>query len=454
MKGQLVAKLTRFRHFLGHDLWDLELSSIGFVRRCLYKVIRIVYLSFSGFRDDELTLRASGLTLVSLLSLAPLLAFVFTIFKGAGRGQQAIAQFKVFIATLPEQSQELMLQVVGYVEEANTVGLGGTAIVILLLAVIKLMGSIESSFNRVWGITTSRPITRKITDYIAGLILAAMVVMAAMLSGLQSNTLWVRYVAQHPWLSDSLLGLAPLGVAWVGFSVLYVFMPNTRVRFFPALVSGLVAAGMWTAWQPFYLRFQAMIFGQQDKVFGAFASVPIFLIWLFVCWVIVLFGTEVAFAIQNYATFSKEQRAHLASHESRILLGLGIVSDATRSMLAGRPCFDADAFGRGHGVPVRLMNEVIQTLVDSRWLAELAEHQSAYVLLKDPSQAKVQDLVQTFRASGVAPDALGLLSLDTHVTDAWRSAHREVDESLGSVTLKDLVAPVSREEVRNAGDPG
>ena len=439
MKKEPPRTLSRLRHFLSHDLWDLELSSIGFLRRVFYKFIRVICLSIRGFRDDELTLRASGLTLVSLLSLAPLLAFVFTIFKGAGRGQLAIDRFKSFIATLPEQSQDLLLQVVNYVENSNTVGLGGAAIVILLATVIKLMSSIEASFNRVWGITTSRAMTRKITDYIAGLILAAMVVLAAMLSGLQSSTVWVKVVSQHAWLSESLLGLAPLFFAWFGFSVLYVFMPNTSVRIFPALVSGLVAASMWTAWQPFYLRFQAMIFGQQDKVFGAFASVPIFLIWLFVCWVIVLFGTEVAFAVQNSATFAKEQKAHLASHESRVLLGLGIMSEATRGMLAGRPHFYAEEFGKTHGIPARLMKEVIQTMVDDRWMAELAEQKNVFVLLGDPAQKKVQDLIKTFLACGVPPKRLGLLSLDGQATEMWRSAYAAVSGSLGDTTFKDLV---------------
>ncbi len=105
MKEKLSVKFRRLHHFLGHDLWDVELSSVGFIKRLFLKFVRVIYLSFRGFRDDELTLRASGLTLVSLLSLAPLLAFVFTIFKGAGRGAEAIAQFEAFVATLPEQSQ-------------------------------------------------------------------------------------------------------------------------------------------------------------------------------------------------------------------------------------------------------------------------------------------------------------------------------------------------------------
>ena len=135
----------RFRVFVTRDLWDTELASVSFVKRQVIKLLRILHLIFKGFREDELPLRASGLTFVTLLSLGPLLAFIFAIFKGLygeTKYQQIEADITKSLQDMPEEVSSFVLEMIRNVMSSSAGGIGGFALVILVYTVIKVMGNI------------------------------------------------------------------------------------------------------------------------------------------------------------------------------------------------------------------------------------------------------------------------------------------------------------------------
>ena len=428
------------RTFLLADLWELELTSVSFVKRQFIKFTRIIQLTYAGFRDDELPLRASGLTFVTLLSLAPLLAFLFTVFKGLGRGQEMIAQIKTSIAEMPDQVKDLVFNIIAYVENSSTVGLGGFAVIILVYSVIKLMGSIEYSFNIIWGISSHRSLIRKFTDYISTLVLVPMLIMVAgALSGFKSTEFWANQPELVHLTYGKLLLFTPMFAAWIAFSILYVFMPNTRVPVIPATFSGLVAAFIWLVWHKFYIFSQGWMLAQQDKVFGAFASVPMFMIWLYVCWMVVLFGAELAFAIQRFGTYAREHKAGRASDESRILLALSMVLEMARNMVSGSQSLSADQYAHERSVPIRLINEVLGVLTSSGLVGQLSEGNENFVLLRVPDQIKIKDIIDLIIRDGAGPRSLGVATLDDAAMLAWQSANDGMEQVLGEETFMQLV---------------
>lgn len=435
-QSALSRALHRAKAFLTHDIWEVDLTDIGWIKRPFVKLLRVITMSFHGFLDDELPLRASGLTYVTLLSIAPLLAFVFTIFRGMGMGQEAIAKLREITTEMPEQIQQFVETIIQYIEGTSAGAIGGVAVLILLYAVIKVMGSIEFTFNKVWGVTTSRTILRKFTDYISILVLFPMFIIAASaLSSLRSSERWTEHLQEVYALTDRLLVFAPLLSAAVAFSLLYLFMPNTRVKLKPALVSGFVAACLWSAWMRLYLTFQSVLLGGQDKIFGAFASVPITMFYLYVCWVIILFGVEVAFAMQNYATYARERHAFTASNESRLLVALAVVQEAARSMQGDEVGFRADTFGHARGVPIRLLNDVIKVLRKSGIMGGLEGQPNAYVLVKAPERIRVQEVIDLVMREGTQPDQLGLRHLDQDVHETWGTAHNGMLSALAGGTF-------------------
>jgi membrane protein len=216
-------------------------------------------------------------------------------------------------------------------------------------------------------------------------------------------------------------------------------MPNTKVPIGPATFSGFVAAFGWLVWHKFYIGSAGWLLARQDKVFGAFASVPMFMIWLYVCWIIVLFGAEFTFAIQRFGTFAREHRAGQASGESRILLTFAVLVEMGKNLLAGGRAFDAETYAQQHSVPIRLLNEVIDLLQTAGLAGALADRENQQVLLRSPDQIPVKDVIDLLIRDGASPNSLGVAGLDPLASHAWRDANQGMADALQQRTILDLI---------------
>jgi membrane protein len=175
-------------------------------------------------------------------------------------------------------------------------------------------------------------------------------------------------------------------------------------------------------------------------IYASFAVLPIMLYWMYMSWEILLFGAEVAFAIQNCSTYRMETRAHDASARSRLSLALSIVKEAAKSMTEDAAVVEIGEYAREHQVPVRLVIQVINELVHAGMLAELAGKPGSFVLLKSPETVSVNDIVGVILDSGSTPSDLGLLSPDRTVEEALQKADAGLEKEVGSISLKALAA--------------
>jgi len=462
--SKIFEALRRFRIFLTRDLWDTELTSVSFLKRQVIKFFRILHLIIRGFREDELPLRASGLTFVTLLSLGPLLGFIFAIFKGLGYGREKYAEIKTSIEGLleemPPEVQQFISDMIDNVMDSNAGGIGGFALIILIYTVVKVMGNIEHSFNRVFGVTSSRTFLRKVTDYVSTLLLVPVCVVAAgAAAGFRTTSFWQMQPEAVHEAYGHLVALVPLFVAWIAFSILYIIMPNTRVKFVSAFSGGLGAALIWVGWQKFYVKTQSWLFAGESKdlIFGAFAAIPIFMFWLYVCWIIVLFGAEVAFAIQNSTTYAREQAAGDASGKTRQMLGVALAIEMTRAMIGGQEAFHAGEFSKARGVPIRLINEVLEILMQANLVGGLSDQSGKYVLLTSPDQIPVKDIIEVIDSHGAPPHSLGVEQLDTRLQKLWSLVDVGVSDAMRGQTLRRLAdedrESVLLQEAGNARDP-
>jgi membrane protein len=237
-----------------------------------------------------------------------------------------------------------------------------------------------------------------------------------------------------------LKNLAAVAMTSLAFTFLLMFMPNTRVRLRPGLCGGLIAALLFVAWMWICVRLQVGAV-RAGKIYGSFAIVPIVLAWVLVSWEIVLLGAEVAFSVQNNATYRMEQRASRASIESKIVLAVGIVAAAARNLREGTGAFDVAAYAGRHRIPVRVVNEVVDMLVRTGFLAEVTERAAAYALLKSPDDTRVMDVVDAIVKSGADPRALGLQRLDAQVVKALEQANLGFGDTLSRATIRELSLP-------------
>lgn len=440
----------RLHRFFSEGIWDIELSSLSAAPRMGINSIRVLHLVYNGFRKNECPLHASALTYSSLMAIVPTMALALAVLRGLGAGEWAEQRILASTGAMPPQFQQFVENVLTYVSNTNFATLGGIGLALLLWMVVQVIGQVEMSFNRVWGVQTSRPMLRKFSDYLSILMVVPVLMIAATTinTTLTSATItdWIRLHAgsMHIWYLRA-MALTPLAAICLAFTFLYKFMPNTRVRIVPAFVSGVFGGFLWVIWQRFYIYAQVGV-SNYNKIYGAFASVPIFLLWLYISWQIVLLGAEIGFALQNYATYKLELRAHDASMRSRIMLAFSIISHAAQSMMVNVPHFEIAAYARRHRVPVRLINEVVKALSGAGLLGEISGDDGRYVLLKPPAAIRVQEIMTVMLQSGTSPQALGFDRLNPAIRHVLGRVDNGLAEALKDFNVPDLLQLHSRLE--------
>ena len=482
-ENSIRGRLTRAWKFLSDDVWDVEISSMGALGRWGVNAIRIMHLIFRGYREDECPLHAAALTFNTLMSIVPVLALSLSIAKGFGAGDVVQTKIRGFVYSQLEQFQvaepiaaatDIDTNVVSAVtnmvptngvtvckpclrqrtwsqrlwkaakpwwirsmaclgkssatwKNINFAALGGLGLAVLLWTVVAVLGRVESSFNQVWGVSRDRSMLRKFTDYMGVLILIPfLILMASSLPAIDMISRIVPEGLSGPMMrlldTQLLKHVTAIGLVALSFALFIMVMPNTRVRFGPGFCGGLVAGLLFVAWLWICVRVQVGA-ARMGTIYVGFAIVPIVLLWVLISWHIVLFGAEVAFAVQNCSTFRAEQTARRASTESRIILALSIISEAAQALEEGAGAWDSRAYANEKNIPVRLLNEVLSELCTHAFLAEIADRENCYALLKKPEAIQKRDIVEAMMKYGENPESLGLDKLtsasDKLLPEAW-----------------------------------
>ncbi len=252
-----------------------------------------------NFKQDRCKLHAAALSFITILTLIPFLALIFAISKGLGIQNyfQDIVIHKIALG-----KQDIFLKILQYIENTNLKNLGTIGIVVLLLAMIRLLGSIEEVFNAVWNVESARRITRKISDYLTIVVLCPIFVFVTFTftASLSSNAL-IQNLLQNDLLNNvylQFIKFLPFISIWVALSIFYMFMPNIKVNLSSGVISGIVAGTVWQIFQWAYIQFQIGI-TKYNAIYGTFASVPIFIVWIYFSWIVILYGAELGFVFQN-----------------------------------------------------------------------------------------------------------------------------------------------------------
>lgn len=310
--------------FSGSGLWRL--------------VVRLLLITATEFDKNALSLRSAALTYTVLLSLVPIMAMSTAVVKGLGGGDQLRKVAYSYIDTLTERGWKSLGQVkivpspnettetnaqahpvsltdhlrsavdqlFDYVDKTNFATLGTIGVVGILLSVILVLSFIEEAMNSIWKVASGRSLLRKIADYLTLLILLPISINVAFAASalLQSPAMIARVDILIPfaWLQTLLLKALPVAIIALTFYFMYIFFPNTKVKTLPALIGATLAAVLWTAVQDIYISLQIGV-ANYNAIYGSFATLPLFLVWIYLGWLFILGGAQVAFACQNMATY-------------------------------------------------------------------------------------------------------------------------------------------------------
>lgn len=362
--------------YLTEDIWHIPLGELPRRKTFLIKEIRILVLAFRGFRLDKIQLRASALTYNTLLSIVPVVAIAFGIAKGFGFEKKLEAEIMSAFQGQQEVMDTVLRLARNFLSETSggfiaVIGLG-----ILLWSVMQVLDHIEKSFNHIWQINKSRPWVRKFTDYISIMIFAPLLLIV-------SGSLTVYITTRVSTISDEvvlistlkpalmfLLKLVPYFVIWIVFTLLYMVMPNTRVKFRSALVAGIIAGTMFQVTQFLYINFQIGV-SKYNALYGSFAAFPLFIIWMQISWLVVLLGAELSFANQNVDKYEFEYQALKISHSQRRVLILMILNIIVKRFKVGDPPVSAGELSKLIQIPVRIGREILYELGTAGLVTEI-----------------------------------------------------------------------------------
>lgn len=474
-----VSAIARIWRFLRFELWHVQSGELPWMYRNGLHVLRLIHLVVGGFRRNECALHAASLTFFSLMGLVPVLVLALALARTFGGADLAKAQIDKNLDAWMAQMEPVTVQpadplqasqiehVLAQAEEAtrafstqvreisdqiydqvNSISfgtLGGIGAVMLIWSVVGVLGKVEASFNRVWGIEHARPLVRKLADYLFVIIILPFLIMAVstvpvakMVTDIMAKTVGgsasagVQALVQSGWLKSGIT----LTVGTLTFAFLLGFMPNTRVKTVPALAGGFITLLLFGGWLKLCAMLQVGI-GKYSALYGGFAVLPILLMWVYTSWQIILLGCEIAFAVQNRDTYVKEQYAAHASVRARLLLSLTFCAEAAyqASKASGGP-FEAEDYARQRGIPCRFYKDILEDLVRHGMFAEVANQPGAYLLTRCGTTLTAAEVTKALLDEGESPEVLGLRDLSTPL----QAFNRELDENLTKKMGQPVVA--------------
>lgn len=362
----------------------------------VYRWGRFVLQSFLA---DQCLLRASALTYTTALSIVPFLAVAFSISKGFGF--QNTHYIREFLLRISAGRETVVAHIIDYINQTNVATLGGVGVGMLLVTVFTLLGTIEKSLNTIWGVKKSRTLDRKFADYLSVTLVSPLLIIVALsfTASLESldfvQAILAFSVFSYVYLL--LLKLLPYLMVIIALFFIYKFIPNTRIEAKACLVGALLAGILWQSLQHLFITYQIGV-SKYNAIYGSFAQLPLFLLWLYVSWVVVLFGAEVGFGLLHFRTGKRESSLGTFNLEAKEKLALALMLELSNHFERDRGVLSAQLLATRLDYPIKLINELLFVLERLGYVVFTADdEQQGVVLARSPHAFSVLDFLRAFR---------------------------------------------------------
>ena len=431
-------------HFLKVDIWRVQRDEVSAVRFFFYKLLKMLLLTVEWFLDKKMFVAAASLTYSTLLAIVPIIAVVFAIARGFGYNIYIEQWFRDSLSSQPQAAEIIISFVNSYLIHTKSGVFLGIGLLFMLWTVIMLIDNIEQVFNDIWQVNKPRSIYRTITDYTSMFFLAPIGIVVS--SGLTlavtsfaGNNLSETYVLGP--LLRFLIDLTPFLLMSAVFVFLYVFMPNTKVNFSSAIVPGILAGCAMQGLQFAYIHSQIWVTGY-NAIYGSFAALPLFLLWLQISWIICLFGANLCYTNQNLEDFAFRTNTSDLSHRYKLMLSLLLASRICKRFEEGERPYTALELKLQTGIPIRMVHDLLNELVELNVISEVNTGDKGDDTYYQPAisldKLSVRMVVDRIEAKGKWK-----LDLDMHQFEgeAWSktfSLRAEFLKKSGEVLVKDL----------------
>jgi membrane protein len=439
-------KIIFVKKFVTKDIWRIQHKDYNQKKSFYIRLLQIILLAYRKFREDNVQLRASALTFYTMLSIVPVVAMGFGIAKGFGFERFLREEL---IKKLQGQ-EEVMNWVITFADKMleHTKGglIAGVGLGLLFWAIMKVFGNIESSFNAIWQVKKSRGYIRKFSDYLSLMLIAPLMIILSssitvfITTQVKTITAQISIIGLFSPAIFFLIKLIPYVIIWLLFSFIFIIMPNTKVNWKSGLIAGLISGTIFQVIQWLYIKFQVRV-SNYNAIYGSFAALPLFLIWLQLSWLIVLLGAEIAFAKQNVQNFVLKADMLDISITKKKILSLLIARLVIKRFAMGQdPPKTLEIADELH-IPIDLVKELSEKLVSSRIFFEVCTifpDVKAYVPAMDINSITIH--LVTFRLENRGDDDIKLPdSIELNkITDYNQLINKSVVSMRENILVKDL----------------
>ena len=444
--------IERLIHYCQHDVWTINVSELTGLRQRGVKGLRLLLVAVNEFQESILSIRATSLVYTTLLSLVPFLAVMLSVLKAFGVHQQIQPILAQALDPLGPKGAEITTNIIQFVDNLKVGVLGAVGLAGLFYTTYSLIEKIEEALNSIWRIEGGRPFARKITDYLSVVLVGPVFVFTAF--GLTAS-------AQNHWLVQTVMGIQPLGemililtnllpfffMCFV-FTFLYKFVPYTTVNLSSALVGGVTAGVFWHLAGMAFAAFVSSS-GRYSAIYSSFAVLILFLIWLYVGWLIVLAGAQVAYYHQHPSAYLLHLRRKHQTPLFREYLTLALLRHITRRFLSGKSPLKAEQLARVQEVPLTLVESLVTDLVKAGMIFRTDDPQGL-VLARPPESIPVADVLRVVQQQPHSGPQSFSMGTDV-MSQVLMRRDAAVEAALEGMTLRNLVkdptGPLEQEDL-------
>ena len=436
-------QIQKIIHFVQVGIWHVKREDVKPWLYFIYGIVKKLLLAVERSTTKRMVNSASALTYSTLLAIVPIMAVVFAVARGFGYNKYIEDWFREALASQPQAAEIIIGFVNSYLVHTTSGIFLGVGVVFLLWTVIMLINNIEQTFNYIWQVKKPRSLFRTITDYMAMFLLVPIIIVIT--SGFSIFIATVSdniegYVLLAP-VMRFFIALLPYLFMSAVFVALYVFMPNTKVKFSCAIVPGILAGVAMQIVQLFYIHSQIWV-SSYNAIYGSFAALPLFMLWVQISWTICLFGAELCYTSQNLEDYAFRAQTEDISHRYRLMLCVILASKVCKRFEQGGKPYTALDLKLETGIPVRIVNDLLYELMRVHVIIEVngdeKGEEGCFQPAEPTSRLSVGLLIDRLESQGK-----WTMELDMHMLDSdnWRhiiKARSAYLDSQRGILLKDV----------------
>ena len=439
--GKIARFFNKAVHFCRHGVWIVRRDDTSPLKFFLCKILKVLILTAQAFTTNRLMAQASALTYSTLLAIVPIVAVVFAIARGFGVSKNIETWFRESLASQPQVAETIIGFVNSYLVHAKGGVILGFGLLIMVWTVVMLTNNIETTFNSIWHTKSSRSPVRMLFDYIAFIFLIPIFIVVT--SGVSiflatTSKELGEYVAP---VVSTVITLMPYVIMSVAFICLYVFMPNTRVRLKNAVAPGILAGVSMQVLQFVYIHSQIWV-SSYNAIYGSFAALPLFMLWLQISWTIILVGALLCYTNQNHEDLAFLMHTVKISHRHRLMLSVLILSIICKRFKEGKKPLSSMQLKDRLDLPNRIVTDLLRDMQQAGLLemvqAEQDREDPAFLPACDVNRISLGWVVDRL-------ESLGPWRMDTPVekffSQHWKKAiqlRNDYLKNLDSILLHDL----------------